>query len=157
MSTPKETTAYTTPRVADDEKLGDIQKIVGFHIRLAYGTAYRHFMETFSDLQLTQKQVSALWLVDDHPGISQSGLANLIRMDRATTMAIVKRLEARGYLTRTRSSVDRRKLALNLTVPGREVLTAAKGAIDQHERWLKSGFTSKEVRTLIDLLTRIHQ
>ena len=145
------------PRVADDEELGDIRKIVGFHIRLAYGTAYRHFMETFSDLKLTQKQVSALWLVDDHPGIYQSGLANLIRMDRATTMAIVKRLEARGYVARTRSRTDRRKLALNLTAAGREALTAAKQAIGEHERWLKSRFTGKEVQTLIELLARIHE
>ncbi len=157
MSTRKETTAHTTPRVADDEELGDIHEIVGFHIRLAYGTAYRHFMETFSDLGLTQKQVSVLWLVDDHPDISQSGLANLIRMDRATTMAIVKRLEARGYLTRRRSSTDGRKLALNLTACGGDVLTAAKAAIRKHERWLKSRFTRKEVQTLIELLTRIHE
>ena len=44
---------------------------MGFHIRLAHGAVYRHFTETFSDLDLTQKQVSVLWLVDDHPGIAQ--------------------------------------------------------------------------------------
>ena len=153
----QEPTSYTTPRVGGNEDIGDIGKIVGFHIRLAYGTAYRHFLETFAHLELTQKQVSALWLVDDHPGTSQSVLANLIRMDRATTMAIVKRLEARGYVQRTPSEVDRRKLALNLTQEGREALAAAKKAIRQHERWLKSRFTRDEVRTLIELLTRIHE
>ena len=59
----KETIAITTPHVAGDEDIGEIRNIVGFHIRLAHGAVYRHFTETFADLDLTQKQVSALWLV----------------------------------------------------------------------------------------------
>ena len=47
------------------EDIGEIRNIVGFHIRLAYGAVYRHFTETFAHLDLTQKQVSVLWLVDD--------------------------------------------------------------------------------------------
>ena len=76
--------------------VGEIRNIVGFHIRLAYGAVYRHFTETFAHLDLTQKQVSVLWLVDDHPGIAQTGLAQRMRMDRATTMAIVNRLQSKG-------------------------------------------------------------
>src|SRR6516165_4728061 len=61
---PKEAVAITTPHVAGDEDIGEIRNIVGFHIRLAHGAVYRHFTETFADLELTQKQVSALWLID---------------------------------------------------------------------------------------------
>lgn len=43
--------------------LGAIGDILGFHIRLAHGVVYRHFTDTFTDLDLTQKQVSVLWLV----------------------------------------------------------------------------------------------
>src|SRR5258708_18115287 len=95
-------------------------------MRLAHGGVYRHFTETFAQLDLTQKQVSALWLVDDHPGIAQTGLAQRMRMDRATTMAIVNRLEAHGYLVRLKSCSDRRKQALNLTATGRTALVTAK-------------------------------
>jgi len=153
----KEILTITTPHVAGDEDIGEIRNIVGFHIRLAHGAVYRHFTETFAQLDLTQKQVSALWLVDDHPGIAQTGLAQRMRMDRATTMAIVNRLEAKGYLVRRKSSSDGRKQALNLTAPGRKALSTAKRAIQQHERWLKSRFTAKEVLKLIELLTRIHE
>ena len=55
----------------NEDDIGGIADIVGFHIRLAHASVYRHFTETFVDLDLTQKQVSVLWLVDDHPGISQ--------------------------------------------------------------------------------------
>jgi DNA-binding MarR family transcriptional regulator len=80
-----------------------------------------------------------------------------MRTDRATTMAIVKRLETRGYLKRGRSKTDGRKLTLNLTAAGRKALATAKRAIRQHEQWLKSRFTGKEVEKLIELLARIHE
>ena len=153
----KETVTITTPHVAGDEDIGEIRNIVGFHIRLAHGAVYRHFTETFADLDLTQKQVSALWLIDDHPDIAQTGLAQRMRMDRATTMAIVNRLESKGYLLRKPSRSDGRKQALNLTDRGRKALASAKRAIQQHEHWLKSRFNEKEVAKLIELLTRIHE
>ena len=154
---PKDMVAITTPHVTGDEDIGEIRNILGFHIRLAHGAVYRHFTETFADLDLTQKQVSALWLVDDHPDVAQTGLAQRMRMDRATTMAIVNRLEAKGYLLRRPSRSDGRKQALNLTDRGRKTLAVAKRAIQQHEHWLKSRFTEKEVAKLIELLVRIHQ
>jgi DNA-binding MarR family transcriptional regulator len=157
MPRQKETIAITTPHVEGDEDIGEIRKIVGFHIRLAHGAVYRHFTDTFAHLELTQKQVSVLWLVDDHPDIAQTDLAQRMRMDRATTMAIVNRLESRGYLERGKSRSDGRKQTLNLTSTGRKALATAKSAIRQHERWLKSRFTVKEVDKLIELLTRIHE
>lgn len=157
MPRPKETLVPTTPHVDGDDDIGEIRSIVGFHIRLAHGATYRHFTETFTDIDLTQKQVSVLWLVDDHPGIAQTDLAQRMRMDRATTMAIVNRLQDRGYLVRGASQTDRRKQTLNLTDRGREALVKAKEAICEHERWLKSRFTDKEVETLIEMLTRIHE
>lgn len=156
MARQKETLAITTPHVEGDDDIGQIRNIVGFHIRLAHGAVYRHFMESFAHLELTQKQVSVLWLVDDHPDIAQTDLAKRMRMDRATTMAIVNRLESRGYLVRGKSESDGRKQTLNLTESGRRALVTAKSAIRQHERWLKSRFTDREIAKLIELLTRIH-
>ena len=102
----------------DLSQVGDIKNILGFHIRLAYVAVYRHFMDTFSDLELTQKQVSVLWLVDDNPGVAQTDLAQRLFMDRATTMGIVNRLQGRGLLQRGPSPEDRRRKTLYLTAPG---------------------------------------
>ncbi len=152
-----EPVSITTPHVDGDEDIGEIRDILGFHIRLAYGTVYRHFMETFADLDLTQKQTSVLWLVDDHPDISQTDLAQLLRMDRATTMAIINRLEARKFLARGQSMADKRKQTLNLLPDGKKMLAVAKEAIREHEAWLKSRFSDKEVEKLIEMLARIHE
>jgi DNA-binding MarR family transcriptional regulator len=142
---------------AEADELGGLNGIVGFHIRLAHGAVYRHFTETFVDLDLTQKQVSALWLVSDRPGISQIDLGGRLRMDRATTMTIVNRLQERDYLRRERSTSDGRKQALYLTDAGAVALDKAKRCIAEHEAWLKSRFTPQETEKLVEMLARIHE
>ncbi len=149
----------TTDELTEDKvaELGGLNGIVGFHIRLAHGAVYRHFTETFVDLDLTQKQVSALWLVSDHPGISQIALGQRLRMDRATTMTIVNRLQDRAYMRRERSDSDGRKQALYLTDAGVAALAEAKAAIAEHEAWLKARFTAEETEKLVEMLARIHE
>lgn len=136
--------------------IGAIDDIVGFHIRLAHGAAYRHFMETFAHLELTQKQVSVMWLIDDHPGIAQADIGRRLQMDRATTMAIINRLQARGYLVRGRSPHDGRRQTLTLTPDGHDALLKARAAIWEHEKWLTGRFTAQELDMLVKLLRRIH-
>jgi DNA-binding MarR family transcriptional regulator len=141
----------------NENDIGGIADIVGFHIRHAHVAVYRPFTETFADLELTQKQVSALWLVDDHPGISQIEVGRRLRMDRATTMTIVNRLQERKFLRRERSTSDGRKQALFLTVEGCGALVRAKQCIGEHEAWLKSRFNPDEVKNLVEMLARIHE
>lgn len=140
-----------------DDDIGGIADIVGFHIRLAHVAVYRHFTETFVDLDLTQKQVSVLWLVHDYPGISQIEVGRRLRMDRATTMTIVNRLQDRGYLRRERSESDGRKQALFLTANVRNALDRARACIAEHEAWLKGRFSPDEVKKLVEMLARIHE
>ena len=142
--------------IEDDGGIGAIGDILGFHIRLAHGAVYRHFTETFDHLGLSQKQVSVLWLIDDHPGIAQTDLARRLQMDRATVMAIVNRLQARDFLERGRSSGDQRRQTLTLKPAGKAALVEARKAILDHEAWLKGRFNKREIKQLISLLTRIH-
>jgi DNA-binding MarR family transcriptional regulator len=140
-----------------DPDLGGIDEIVGFHIRLAHGAVYRHFTETFANLDLTQKQVSTLWLIDDHPDIAQADIGRRLQMDRATVMAIINRLQKRGFVERGASTGDRRRQTLHLTVTGHEALVSARESILEHEAWLKARFTQRETATLVNLLRRIHE
>jgi DNA-binding MarR family transcriptional regulator len=141
---------------SNEDDLGELADIVGFHIRLAHVAVYRHFTETFADLELTQKQVSVLWLVSDHPGVSQIEVGQRLQMDRATTMTIVNRLQERDFIRRERSTSDARKQALYVTAEGAKALQTAKGCIMEHEAWLKGRFTPDEVKKLVEMLARIH-
>ncbi len=147
----------TDDNTDDGEDLGGLNDILGLRIRLAHGAVYRHFTETFVNLDLTQKQVSSLWLVNDNPGISQIELGGRLRMDRATTMTIVNRLQERAYLRRERSTSDGRKQALFLTDEGAAALAEAKRCIAEHEAWLKGRFSPAEIEKLVEMLARIHE
>jgi DNA-binding MarR family transcriptional regulator len=131
--------------------------ILGFHIRLAHGAVYRHFNETFGAIGLTQKQTSVLWLVSDRPGLSQSDIARLLQVDRATMMAITNSLTDRDLLQRRASPIDRRRQLLHLTAAGSAALADARAAVAAHEIWLKARFTAEEVGQLVALLRRIYQ
>ncbi len=155
MADAKPKTAY--PSHEHDSDIGEIDSILGFHIRLAYGSVYRHFTETFTDLGLTQKQVSVLWLIDDHPDIAQADIGRRLQIDRATVMAIVNRLQKRGFVERGRSASDKRRQTLHMTRTGHEALIGARECILDHERWLKSRFSPAEVVHLVEMLRRIHQ
>lgn len=143
--------------LVEDPDIGGIDQIVGFHIRLAHGAVYRHFTETFIDLDLTQKQVSVLWLIDDHPEIAQADIGRRLQMDRATVMAMVNRLQERGFVERNASKTDRRRQTLHLTEAGHAALLAARECILDHEDWLKARFTQAETALLVEFLRRIHE
>ena len=139
-----------------DFDVGGLDDIIGFHLRLAHGAVYRHFTETFIDLDLTQKQVSVLWLIEDHADIAQADIGRLLQIDRATVMAIVNRLQKRGFVERGDAKEDRRRQTLHLTDAGREALVSARACILDHEAWLKWRFSPAEAAMLVELLRRIH-
>nr|WP_232057742.1 MarR family transcriptional regulator [Agromyces terreus] len=58
-------------------------------------------------------------------------VARLVRLEPATLSPLVKRLEAAGYVTRERSSLDERQLALRLTPEGRRLRAQAERVPEQ--------------------------
>lgn len=134
-----------------------IEQALSFHLGQAQGASNRHFTEIAAALGLTLKQVCALWLIAEHPGMSQIDLGHKLHMDRATTMGVVNRLQARGLVRREKSASDGRKQALFLEPSGEPVLTEARQATRDHEAWLASRFTAVEREMLVDLLSRLHQ
>lgn len=134
----------------------ELDRVLGFHIRQAQGTMHRRFIEALAAVELTQKQSGALWLVGANPGASQIGIGNALRMDRATTMAIVDKLEARGLVVRQRSTVDRRRHELYLTPDGQKLLVKVKKLVKDHERNFSERFTQDELASLVTLLRRVY-
>ena len=145
--------------LANDGKLDldGLPNLLGFHLRLAHVAVYRDFTSALAGLDLTQKQCATLQLIGANKGVSQVDLAATLGTDRATMMAMIDRLEQRGFLIRRRSTEDRRRQELYLTDDGEKMLTDAKRAIDEHERGFKARFTAAELKTLVAALSRIHK
>jgi DNA-binding MarR family transcriptional regulator len=137
--------------------LDGLPALLGFHLRLAHVAMYRDFTTAMASLDLTQKQCATLELINANPGVSQVDLAATLGTDRATMMAMIDRLELRGFLARRRSVADRRRQELNLTPDGEAILVRAQRTIADHERHFTSRFTAEELKMLVNALSRIHR
>ncbi len=146
-----------TPAISDDLSLEGLEELLGFHVKQAQAAFHRDFLFTLRDLDLTQKQCAVMTLVSANPGCSQIALATTLGTDRATMMAIIDRLQNRGFLLRTPSRIDRRRQELYLTAEGVQVLDEARALIAGHEARIKALFTPKELGQLMTLLRRLSQ
>jgi DNA-binding MarR family transcriptional regulator len=115
---------------------------------------HRHYMICVAELDLTQTQTAALWLINGNPGVSQVDLASTLGMDRATMMAIIDRVEARALVLRRKSATDRRRQELNLTPAGQSLLRKVKARIALHESHFKLHFTRPELGALLTALQK---
>ncbi|MBO9544986.1 MarR family winged helix-turn-helix transcriptional regulator [Caulobacter sp.] len=133
-----------------------LDQVLGFHVRQAQGTMHRHIIAVLAEADLTQKQSATLWLIGSNPGTSQIAIGNALRMDRATTMAVIDKLEARTLVIRQRSAVDRRRHELYLTPAGQKLLVEVKAMVKAHEQAFADRFTAAELDTLVALLKRLY-
>lgn len=135
----------------------ELDGLLGYRLRRAQGAMHRDFMAAVASLDLTQKQAATLWLINGNPGVAQVAVAAALGMDRATTMAIVDRLEDRGLVIRKRSNTDRRRQELYLTPAGQNALRKAKARIAKHEERFTSLFTAAELESLLAALQKLQE
>lgn len=137
-------------------ELGDLESLLGFHLRRAHVTMYRDFSNELQELELTQKQCATLQLISANPGVSQVDLAASLDTDRATMLAGIDKLELRGLLVRERSKVDRRRQELRLTDEGHETLSQALLAMKRHDQRFSGKFSDPKLGDLIAMLKSIY-
>lgn len=136
--------------------LGRLDTLVGFHLRMATAALYRDFAQAMEGTGLTQKLFAVLELIEANPEVSQVDISATLETDRATVMALVDRIEARGLVERRRSERDRRRLRLVLTTSGRKVLGDARRRIAEHERAIVGRLGPEGASSLVLLLKRIY-
>lgn len=140
---------------APEFDLDVLAELVGYQLHRAEIESYRKFLTLSRHPKTTPKQFSTLVLIGANPGISQIDVGGLLGMDRATTTAVIDKLEGRDLLTRQRSKADRRKHELHLTAPGEESLEKMKSRVRAHDEELTSNLTNAEKALLKTLLAKM--
>ena len=104
---------------------------------------------------LTRAQWLVLSRLDRHPGISQSELAEMLEVERATAGRMIDRMERRNWLVRRPDATDRRINRLFLTAEARTVQAEmgriAEGLLDDAMASLDEG----EREALTDMMERV--
>ncbi|WP_267425141.1 MULTISPECIES: MarR family winged helix-turn-helix transcriptional regulator [unclassified Curtobacterium] len=86
------------------------------------------YRDLLDPLGLTHPQYLVMLALWEHDPRSVRAIAQELRLDSATLSPLLKRLEAAGYLRRTRSTADERQLEVSLTTAGRALRERA-GAV----------------------------
>ncbi|MFD1745343.1 MarR family winged helix-turn-helix transcriptional regulator [Rhizobium helianthi] len=136
---------------------GWLTGLVGFHLRMAHVALHRDFALSTARFDITQKQLAAMELIARNPGASQVDIAQVLSMDRATMMGVIKRLMAKNLVERKPSLTDRRRHEIRLTDQGRKVLAEVHEVIEKHEKEFCAVLSEDECASLIDMLTRLYR
>ncbi|PLW70644.1 transcriptional regulator [Pseudohalioglobus lutimaris] len=81
---------------------------------------------------LTAPQILLLQAIRKLEGATVGQLAREVSLSQATVCSILDRLERKGYLERERSKVDKRKVHVQLTDSGIEILRDAPLPLQEH-------------------------
>lgn len=108
--------------------LVDERRTVGFLIADVARMMRSAFDRRVRQIGLTRSQWQVLSLLHRHPGLSQSELAEMLEVERATAGRMIDRLEQKGWVTRRRDPGDRRTWRLHLTAEA-EAVQAEMGRI----------------------------
>ncbi len=130
--------------------------LLGFNIRRAQIALWRDFNRNVAEGDVRPGVFSALLLANANPGIAQIEIGNQLGIDKASVVSLVDRMEDAGWVTRRRSTDDRRRQGIFLTAAGTKACRSLKKEMIDHERKFVSRYTDQELRTLIALLRRLH-
>ncbi len=131
--------ARNTPPRTETAKLADFLCFSIYSANLAYSRVYKPVLDA---LGLTYPQyitLIALW-EDDNQTVK--ALSEKLFLEPSTMTPMLKRLEAMGYLARTRDTEDERNVRISLTAAGRRLREKGFGFADLTMR--AAGLTPKE-------------
>lgn len=123
--------------------LADFMCFAVYSANLAYSRVYKPVLE---ELGLTYPQyiaVVALWEQDEQ---TVKGLSDKLFLEPSTVTPMLKRLEAMGYVTRTRGTEDERMVFVRLTETGRQLREKAREL--SKITYKAAGLNKDEFRTL---------
>lgn len=112
---------------------------------------------TLKPFDLRMLTFTALVLVVDNPGLSQSQLADAMDIERPNLVVIIDELEQRELIVRERVMRDRRMYALKATLAGKRLCKKAVAADKKHEARLLAGLDETTRNDLVTALSALSE
>jgi DNA-binding MarR family transcriptional regulator len=114
----------------------------------------RRYNDLFEGEDVTFQQYNVLRILR---GAGDAGIPTLEIGDRMIerqpgVTRIVDRLVRKGWVTRDRGTVDRRRVYCRITPDGLELLARLDGPLDETDRTLFDGMVAEDIERLVELL-----
>jgi DNA-binding MarR family transcriptional regulator len=132
-----------------------LQQTPGFMVRILQIQIFDEFFEYFSSVGVTPAEHSSLITIRDNPSITQSELANALRIQLPNLVKILLKIETNGLITRKRSKKDKRAVELNLTSSGEKAAAQASKMGEAFNQHILSPFSKSEQKQFLRMLSML--
>jgi DNA-binding MarR family transcriptional regulator len=116
---------------------------------------HQRMHELLDELGLHRGQSFVLGLLWEHDGLAQSELADRLDRSPSTITKTVQRMEKAGLVERRQDESDERISRVYLTGAGRRIQPAVEAAWDRLNRQIFAGFSTEELASFSEFLTRV--
>jgi MarR family transcriptional regulator, lower aerobic nicotinate degradation pathway regulator len=127
----------------------------GHLIRRLQQISFALFMEQAKDFGITPVQYAALVAIENHPGMDQTTLCNIIAFDRSTIGDVVGRLEKKKLVRRRNGDIDRRTRSLYITSHGRQLLRHIEPTAQSTQRLILAPLKPNQRSAFMQMLKRL--
>ncbi len=141
--------------LSDSSKSVDMSVLegkIGYQIRMAERIINRGFLQ---EVGMTPVQYSVFALVASNEGSSQVAIGEMLKMDRASTMAIVDKLQTAGLIERRKSLVYKRMQALFLTSVGKKEFLLIDKKVEDYDKSVCARLSEKQVEQLFECVKNL--
>jgi MarR family multiple antibiotic resistance transcriptional regulator len=129
---------------------------IGYLVNQARLELYHAIDQELADLDVTAAQFGVMARLSFGMANSPSALCKSMQYDPGAMTRMMDRLEAKGFIQRTRDSEgDRRAVRLELTALGKEVFPKIQARVVGVLNRLLGGFSAREVRMFEGFLKRL--
>ena len=108
-------------------KLLSLENQICFPLYAASREIIKLYKPYLDELDLTYTQYIAMLLLWEYDTLTVKEIGDHLFLDSGTLTPLLKKLEVKGVITRTRSTKDERNLNVSLTDEGRALQSKAKG------------------------------
>jgi DNA-binding MarR family transcriptional regulator len=133
----------------------EARRSLGYLIKRLRSLIVPHAEALFADADFTFSQWVVLMAVRDGIADTCGEIARHLDHDTGATTRLVDQLEERGFLTRRRSTTDRRVVHLEITSSGKALAKSLMPRLIEFWNEVLEGFSAEEATQLISLLTRL--
>jgi DNA-binding MarR family transcriptional regulator len=128
---------------------------LGFYLREAYRAFARNFDARLARHGITHAQWVLLWFLSQAGSLTPHELARQAGIQKASATAVIEALKRRRLIRGEQDRVDRRKINLQLTLDGAELMKDLIACAVAANRQARRGCSDMEINTLLRLLSAV--
>ncbi|MCM2438902.1 MarR family transcriptional regulator [Agrobacterium vitis] len=140
-------------------ELDVLENVLSYYIRTINMAVSRDLDQKLGKLEVAKGtgKITTLLLVDSHPGIRSSVIAQLILKDRSAMVRLVDQMEEQELLRREADDDDNRAQGLFITPKGAALAKRVRPLVVKQSRDFFPDITDEEHQMLISVLGRTYR